>query len=50
MHLDIGEDSVKFALICGLVSVEFDEPALKDLDEVADYGIVGLLLLASGKP
>ena len=50
MLLYIGEDSMEFMLIGVLMGVEFDESALEDFYEVAHDRVVGLLLLASGKP
>ena len=41
---------MEFMLIGVLMGVEFDESALEDFYEVAHDRVVGLLLLASGKP
>lgn len=48
--LDIGEDAMELRLVCLFACIEFDESALKHLNEVAHYGIVELLLLPSGEP
>jgi len=50
MRLNIGENAMKFELISIFVGVEFDQSALQHLNQVGYYRIVGLLLLASGKP
>ena len=47
--MQVGEDGMKFMLICFLTGIKFNDPPLGDIQEVHQEAIVGLLLLSSRK-
>lgn len=49
MVMNVGEDCMELMLVGLLRSVEFDDSALKNVEEIKEKVIIGLLLVTSGK-
>ena len=47
--VQVGEDGMELVLVGLLGSIEFDDSALEDVDEVEEKTIIGLFLVPSGK-